>query len=307
MTIITITILCLLLLVIGIYCFPVRRASFDSLYADVPEKERDGLRAFRSDCQPRLVRIEGDEWRYLITGEGNRSIVFLHGMGGGYDIWWQQVRHFGKNYRVLAMTYPPIHNLADLSKGVIAIMDKEGLESVRLVGSSLGGYLAQYIVRHYPARIEKAVFGNTFPPNDILVKQAGRMRWLLPMLPEWMIMANLRKTTDASIVPASGNSELVGAYMREQSRGMMHKAQFVSRFQCVLDHFDPPDVEGLGVPVHIIEADNDPLVNEALRELLKATYPTAAVKTFHRKGHFPYLNAAEAYNLTLEEFFNGKQ
>lgn len=53
----------------------------------------------------------------------------------------------------------------------------------------------------------------------------------------------------------------------------------------------------------IIEADNDPLVEESLREQLKATYPSAQVHTLRGVGHFPYLNEPEAYTALLAGFF----
>jgi len=155
-----------------------------------------------------------------------------------------------------------------------------------------------------PAGRKKAVFANTFPPNKVIVEKSGIAGKLLPVLPEWMVMRNLRKTTAGSIYPASGNSELVAAYMLEQSYGMMRKAQFVARFHCVLDTFVAPDVKALGIKTLIIESDNDPLVEEKLRIMLKSAYPSAAVKTFKEAGHFPYLNRADEYTRILGEFFD---
>jgi pimeloyl-ACP methyl ester carboxylesterase len=47
------------------------------------------------------------------------------------------------------------------------------------------------------------------------------------------------------------------------------------------------------------------LVEETLREKLKAAYPWAAIKTLHGAGHFPYLNRADEYSKIIEAFFNG--
>ncbi len=231
-------------------------------------------------------------------------MLLLHGMGGGYDIWWQQIEALRQHYRVISATYPPVHSLAGLSRGITAILNQERVTRFNVVGSSLGGILAQYLVAEQPGRIQKAVFANTLPPNDILAKKTKISGRLLPFLPEWMVMRNLRKTTAKAIYPASGNSELVAAYMMEQSHGMMRKAQFVARFHCVLDYFQPPDQKASNVEILIIEADNDPLVEKTLREMLKTTYPFATVKTLQGVGHFPYLNRAEKYTKILEEFFN---
>ena len=53
----------------------------------------------------------------------------------------------------------------------------------------------------------------------------------------------------------------------------------------------------------IIESDNDPLIEPALREALRETYSQAYVYTFHQAGHFPYLNQAKEYTEVLKNFF----
>jgi len=303
MNILILSILGLIFMLTALYWFPLPRKSFDQIYAKVDERHRSTLRSFRRENELKCITVDASAWNYLMTGEGDRTVVFLHGMGGGYDIWWQQINYFKGDYRIISMTYPPIPTLSKLSAGIVAILDKEKIGRVNIVGSSLGGYLAQYLVKNYPDRIEKAVFANTFPPNHMIAETVGKRKIILPLLPEWMVMRNLKQTTAKAIYPASGHSELVRAYMMEQAHGMMKKAQFVARFKCVLDYFEAPDIHDLKLPTLIIEADNDPLVEKELREMLKATYPTAPVATIRQKGHFPYLNAPDDYHRILEQFF----
>lgn len=290
---------------LGVYFFPVPKVSFARIYASVPEETRRSLKKFRNQQDLRQLRVNTENWQYVAAGDAATTILFLHGMGGGYDIWWQQIDALRDRYRLIAPTYPAVHSLAELTRGVRAILERERVDRFHVVGSSLGGYLAQYLISKQPARIKKAVFANTFPPNDVIIQKSGVAGKLLPVLPEWMVMRNLRKTTAGSIYPASGYSELVAAYMLEQSYGMMRKAQFVARFHCVLDTFVAPDVKALGIKTLIIESDNDPLVEEKLRIMLKAAYPSAAIKTFKDAGHFPYLNRADEYTKILGEFFYG--
>jgi maspardin len=302
------TILIVLVLILvgsGIYFFPVSRVPFNTLYAAVPEDIRRSLQRFRGQHALRQVRVDGVDWDYISLGDGKTTILLLHGMGGGYDIWWQQIEALRQHYRVIAPTYPPVHSLAGLSRGIRVILNQEQVVRFNVVGSSLGGYLAQYLIAEHPGRIQKAVFANTFPPNDIFAKKTKISGKLLPFLPEWLVMRNLRKTTAEAIYPASGNSALVAAYMMEQSHGMMRKAQFVARFHCVLDYFPPPDQEASSVEILIVEADNDPLVVKTLREMLKTTYPSARIITLQDAGHFPYLNRTAEYTNILEEFFDG--
>jgi pimeloyl-ACP methyl ester carboxylesterase len=90
--------------------------------------------------------------------------------------------------------------------------------------------------------------------------------------------------------------------MLEGVHKVMSSAQFVARYSCVIDHFAPPDPQVLGIPIMILESDNDPLIAKVLRERLKITYPTAIVHTFRAVGHFPYLNQAQAYTEQIDRF-----
>ncbi len=291
------------LVLLTAYVYPVPGASFDALYARVKPATRSSLQAFRQAHPPQMLTVDGVDWEYLVLGEGP-TVLFLHGMTGAYDIWWQQMEALQDDYRVISVTYPAVDSLAALEKGVLAVLAQAGVDRFSVVGSSLGGYLAQYLVASVPERVERAVFANTFPPNDLILAKNGKLGAALPYLPAWLIMKVMSGSMEERVYPAAqvGDAELVLAFGLEQTHGRMSKAQLIGRYRCVVDPFQPPDVAALGVPVLLIEADNDPLVEPALRRQLKETYPSAQVVTLHAVGHFPYLNVPEQYTQILLDF-----
>ena len=120
-------------------------------------------------------------------------------MTGSYDIWWQQIEALKGEYRIISLTYPAVGSLAEMEKGVLAILDKEGVSNFNLMGTSLGGYFAQYPVARHPDRIQKAVFANTFPPNELIKEKNGAIGSLIPYLPEWLVMNVLLGRFESSI------------------------------------------------------------------------------------------------------------
>ena len=292
-----------LLAIAGVYLYPTPQQSFAETYARVDEATAVSLQTFRQNHPPQQLEVAGETWEYTVFGAGE-TVLFLHGMTGAYDIWWQVMDKLAADYQVISVTYPPIDSLAGMAEGVTAVLDAEQIETVHLVGSSLGGYFSQYLVATYPERVKTAVFANTFPPNNIIADENETLGGLLPIIPEWAVMGVLKGSAEDSLYSAAGNSELVRAYVLEMAYGRMSKAQFMARYHAVIDPFEPPDLTALGIPAMIIEADNDPLVAEALRELLKTTYPEAAVQTLHAVGHFPYLNEPELYTELLTSFWN---
>ena len=294
--------LVLVVVIAGVYLYPVPRVPFDEVYAKADASESASLSAFRVSHPPSLLEVNGVEWEYITMGEGGETVLFLHGMTGAYDIWWHQLEALQTDYRVIAVTYPAVNTIAELDAGVLSILEAEGVDKFNVVGTSLGGYFAQYLVANHPDRILRAVFSNTFPPNDLIAEKNKSIGAALPFLPEWLVIDVLRGSFASSVYPASGNDELTLAFLNEISYGRMSKAQVVGRFHCVVEKFEAPDLNTLQISVLIIEADNDPLVEFALREQLKVIYPTAEVQTFSGVGHFPYLNRASEYTKVLADF-----
>lgn len=297
-----ITLCVLILLIATVYFWPVPHKDFTDLAGKTDPSVRQSLLDFRIQHPPQYLETDGQKWEYVAFGDGSQTILFLHGMTGAYDIWWQQMTALSKRYRVISVTYPPVDTLEGMSKGVLAVLDAEGVDKTSMVGSSLGGYLVQYMMTTHPDRIDRVVLGNTFPPNNLLAQKNEGLIKILPFLPNWLVMRVFRKSFVENIYPAAGHSELVLAYMLEQIAGRMSKAQITARAKAVIKPFEPPDAAALNIPIMIIEADNDPLVEKALREQLKATYPSAQVKTLHGVGHFPYLNEPDNYTALLEKF-----
>lgn len=220
-------------------------------------------------------------------------------MTGTYDIWWQQIDALKGQYHIISITYPPIQSLEELEKGVLAILEKEGVKDFNVVGTSMGGYFTQYLIAKHPKRVKRAVLSNTFPPNDLIAKKTRILGTILPYLPEWLVLSVFRGNFQKSIYPTSGSDELTLAFLNEISYDGVNKAQLVGRYNCVIEKFTPPIPT---ISILIIESDNDPLVELVLREQLKTTYPNAKVYTFSNAGHFPYLNRAQEYTKLLIAF-----
>jgi maspardin len=219
--------LVLVIAVACVYLYPVSGVTFEKNFAKSDPEIVSSLLAFRAEHPAKSLNVKGVAWEYIAIGKGQETILFLHGMTGANDIWWQQMEALQDRYRVMSVTYPAVDSLEKLSEGVLTIMDAEGAERVHIVGTSLGGYLAQYLVAKHPDRIVRAVFSNTFPPNDLIAEKNKTIGAVLPFLPEWLVMSVLRDSFVKSIYPASGNNELTLAFLSEIGSGRMSKAQVV--------------------------------------------------------------------------------
>ncbi len=294
----------ILLGLIVLYLIPAPTQNFFENYPENDKVSQSLRRILRKPLKK--ISVNGNTWIYYAGGSGDTTILFIHGMAGEWKLWWRQIDRFEKKYKVISFTLPPeIRSLEETAEGIQAILQKENIQKFIPVGTSMGGYIAQFLVHTMPERIDKAVFGNTFPPNTLIEEKNKTLSRILPYVPEIIIAKLGEKQLHEKILPASQNSRIVKAFLPTLS---FSKKQFINRYQIVIDKFFPTPCadEYKKIPKLIIEADNDPLVEKELREQLKKLYPDAQVHTFSRKGHFPYLNDALQYNRILENFFQAK-
>ena len=299
-----ISLLVIILIMIAIYLIPAPQADFFKIYNsnDVFSKSLKKLQAKAT----KEIIVDGVKWNYYVGGKGTKTILFLHGMGGAYDLWWQQIAAFKKDYKVISYTIPEeINTLKKASKGILTILKKEHVDKFYAIGTSMGGYITQYLVNLIPDRVEKAVFGNTFPPNNLIAQENATKSKIIPYLPEILISKLGERKMNNELIPAAKNSKLLKAFLPSVP---FSKKQFMHRYYIVIDPFlvKTNSYKIKRIPKLIIESDNDPLIQPQLRKELKELYPNAKVYTFHNEGHFPYINASNEYNKVLRHFLKEK-
>ncbi len=295
--------LAIIFLIIISYYIPIPQKSFFELYGKDDKYSRT-LKEFKN--RPvKFIEVNGVKWKYYSGGNGNKTILFLHGMGGAYDLWWNQIVKFENNYRIVTYSLPEeINSLEGAVEGIMAILQKEKIKSVYAVGTSMGGYITQYLFNKHPEIVEKAVLGNTFPPNNYFKEKNSLLSKIVPYVPAILIEFVGELNFKKNIYPAGHNSKLLMSFLPSLP---FSKKQLIGRYYVVVDYFQPDTTDRAikRIPKLIIESDNDPLIPPHLRKRLKELYPEAKVYTFHNEGHFPYINAAEEYNNVLKSFLNG--
>lgn len=294
----------LIIISIGSYLIPAPKTNFFKLYP-FNDNYSQSLKEFQAK-PTKEITVNGIKWKYYAGGNGKKTILFIHGMGGSYDLWWQQIMDFEKNYKVISYTLPEdINSLKKASEGILKILEIENVDTFYAVGTSMGGYIAQYLTSIVPNRIEKIVFGNTFPPNNLITKENTSKSKIIPFLPEILISKLGERTLNKKIIPAAKNSVLLKAFLPSLP---FSKKQFINRYNVVIDNFTINTTKYTikRIPKLIIESNNDPLIQPQLRKEIKELYPNAKVYTFHNEGHFPYINASNEYNKVLHTFFDKK-
>lgn len=272
----------------------------------INERLNEQLAAFRDACPAKHLQINGSEWHYLTAGGGDDCLLMLPGAFGVAEMGFQLIDALKHSLRVVAPSYGPARNVADVLSSLEAIVDAEGLERVNVLGGSFGGALAQCWAREHEDRTNKLVLSHTIAPDRRYARRmsvASRVTRLLPMPLNRALMRRRVETLLPEDFEARDfwRTFLLGIVAKQR------KESLASVMTCMHDFianygFRSDDLEGWADRILIIESDNDPSVGEDERSALRALYPQARVHTFHGTGHASAILAVDAYVELVKDF-----
>jgi len=259
------------------------------------------LETFRRRFPPHTVRAGGQAWRVIETRAkpGAPVLVMLPGTLGTAEIFWNQIGALGRDVRIVSVTYPPVGNMMKLAAGLKALFDKLGIAKASVVGSSMGGFLAQWFTARYPKRVETLFIGNSLtdpykvnpsrkPPAFLRrLPPAGHRKIVLGSVETWKepepIFAKLK-----DILLHSGRKLISPSALK-------HRVLATATGKEV-----PPPVIPQSRTV-IIECADDPLIPRPAQAEMRRKYPRATLYRLGRGGHYPYITRPERYTRILRK------
>jgi pimeloyl-ACP methyl ester carboxylesterase len=111
--------------------------------------------------------VDGAEINYVDIGAGaGEPVVFVHGLGGQWQNWLENIPRAARERRVVALDLPgfglspmpsePI-TISRFGRWLDALCERLGLGRVHLVGNSMGGYIAAEVAIQFPERVNRLI------------------------------------------------------------------------------------------------------------------------------------------------------
>jgi pimeloyl-ACP methyl ester carboxylesterase len=120
----------------------------------------------------RFVELEGTRFHVAEAGEGD-PVVLLHGWPQNWWSWRQLIPPLAERYRVFALDTRGSgwsdaprdgYEKETMARDVLGVLDRLGVDRVRMVGHDVGGFLGFLICLMAPERVERYVSLNTGHP-----------------------------------------------------------------------------------------------------------------------------------------------
>lgn len=246
---------------------------------------------------------------YETIGEGD-DLVFAHGLGGNHMSWWQQVPCFAENYRCTVFAHrgfapstedPGGPGALAFADDLDALLDHLGIETVRLVAQSMGGWTGLDWALQHPERVKALVMCDT---TGTLAHPA------FPTI--WAAQPRGREVSlfERHIHPAAGER------MAAEQPALQHLYWQINDLASTLDkdalrrqlgEMRTQPVEALSsltMPVLCLAGEEDIVIPPETVRIMAGALPNGRFVSVPRAGHSVYFERAAEFNRIVGAFLD---
>lgn len=266
------------------------------------------------------VEIGGTAVNYVDIGSGDAGppIVFVHGLGGAWQNWLENIPRAAEERRVLALDLPGFGH-SEMPRGEISVpaygrcveefCDQLGLEQIVLVGNSMGGFVAAETTIQFPSRVERLALVSAAGLSITNLMRRPAQTWgrVAAVLGSYGAVNSRAAITRPVIRHLS-----LGFVMRHPTRlradlcwEQVHAAGtpgFRPALDALLDYDFRDRLDEISCPTLIVWGTEDMLVPVKDADEYERIIPNARKILMKDTGHVPMLERPTKFNDCLMEF-----
>jgi len=245
---------------------------------------------------------------YDVEGDG-APLLLIHGLGYGRWGWQPVAERLARRYRTIrfdnrgygesdAPAGP--YTAAQLAGDAVAVLDAAGAERAHVVGTSLGGAVAQELALRHPGRVEKLVLLSTMSGVANMHPLPEKTLLLLAEAPALDPAVALRRFVENALDPEP-EPELVERIVALRTQNPPDPAGWAAQAG-IWSTFDVWDeLPGLAAPTLVVHGEGDTVVDARNAPLVAGRIPGAQLRLVPG-GHLFFWNRPGDLVRLLEEF-----
>ena len=250
---------------------------------------------------------------YEAAGEGE-VLVFVMGLGLPHNEWQNQIEHFQKSYKVIAIDNRGVgksskageFSIEQLARDVHAVLEKEEIDSCSLIGVSMGSLIVQACYHLFPQKVKSLViavpsFGIGAPfyvyPSSEVAETIGT------------------SAVDSNFERAKKRLEVVyhPNYMRQEGCSAediiaqrknygLSLETYNKQYSAILSYNCVPGLFEIKAPVLIINAEDDVASTFMASLFLRRRISTAALYVLKGVAHMCFVEKPAEFNKVIDGF-----
>mgnify|MGYP000468688987 CR=1 FL=1 len=248
----------------------------------------------------------------LHGAEGKPVILFLHGLGSSVRDWEFQLPYFTNDYRVLLVDMRG-HGRSDKPKGpytmplfardVVALLDQLKIDSVHLVGLSMGGMIAFQLAADYPQRIRSMTIVNSGPAVIVRTFKERVGIWMRFFIVRTMGMRKMGETLAPRLFVEANQEALRQTFINRWAEN--DPRAYLDTLRAIVGWSVDDKINKMAIPTLVVASDKDytPL---SLKEAYIARMPKASLKIIENAHHAVATEKPDTFNEVVRQFIQAQ-
>ncbi len=270
----------------------------------------------------RWTVVDGRAVNYVELGAGP-PILFIHGLGGCWQNWLENLLEFAPDHRVVAVDLPgfgasamPKEKISISGYGVFVdrFMEQIGMEAATLVGNSMGGFIGAECAIKFPHRVERLVLVaaagisvESFPRHEPLLKAM----YVGESVVQWATALVVGRSHELAGRPRGRQAimwfvtpraaQLAPELVIEQAKGA-GKPGFFQALDALTGYPIRDRLDDIKAPTLLVWGEKDLLVPVKDAHIFHELVRDSRLKIYEATGHAPMLERPERFNADLHAF-----
>lgn len=245
------------------------------------------------------LMVNGRNWGGIRVGRTGPALILIPGTLGRADIFWQQIRALHPSTRILALSYPAQGGIADWADDVASLIEAEEMQGAVVLGSSLGGYLVQYLAAAHSNLLGAVVAANTLP-SVRGIDQMAPYKFDLKTTPIADLRAGFTAGLNQWITPDHPYRDLAELLLLEV-QGRILEPELRMRLKALKSGPELPAVMLPSAKLFTVESGDDHLIPPDWQKAVRARLRPIRAYRFTTASHFPYVTRPNEYTALLSE------
>jgi pimeloyl-ACP methyl ester carboxylesterase len=266
------------------------------------------------------VEIDGTAVNYVDIGSGERHpIVFVHGLGGQWQNWLENIPRAAQQRRVIAIDLPGFGvspmprdkiTIPGYGRTVNALCDRLGLGVVELVGNSMGGFISAEVAIQFPQRVDRLILVSAagITSADLDRRPVLTLGRIATALTHWSApldhkIASRPKARHLALAFVARHPSLLKADLAYEGffKGT-GKPGFDDALLACLDYDFRERLPEIGVPTLIVWGEQDSIIPVKDAHEFDRLIPDSRLLVLAQTGHISMAERPVAFNDVMMDF-----
>ena len=257
------------------------------------------------------VKVGDINMYYEVHGKGE-PLVMINVASGNTGYYYRVIKAPIPGYKLVIFDNrgagktdapAPPYSTAMMADDLAGLLDNTGIDSAHIMGTSLGGMIAQEFALRYPKKVKSLFLASTYCGSWSTIASPETMEAMQSMAslpPKEMMMATLRVSMSQEFCDKNpGLLDEIAEHMLQeplQPQGMM------GQMSAAIGHNTCEGLPEIKAPTLVIAGEADRVVPAENSRILAAGIPGAELVILKGKGHMFWFEAESETNRIMLDF-----